>query len=167
MKPKNLLKRVLQFAREELERRARSPGDEPPAYDSTPPHVRYAADEGYTSAHQPVDSSLTRGTASLDASELHGLEVLRSHTGGPLTLRWTVDEQAVARAQALLQGHPVLCLRVVSFSKTRDDVLREVQDRPGIERSGRIEIQEPSQRAVVALGLRSGDRFVSLSHHVL
>lgn len=157
MKPKNLLKRVLQFAREELERRARSPEDERAGYDSTPPHVRHAPDEGYAPAQEEA----------LADEGPRGLEVLRAADGGPLTLRWAVGEDEVARAQALLQGNPVLCLRVVSFSKTRDDVLREVQDRPGIERSGRIAIQEPAQRAVVSLGLRSGERFVSLAHHVL
>jgi hypothetical protein len=159
MKPKSLLKRVLQFAREELERRAR-PEDEL-GYDSTPPLAEHAADEGYpgvTHVRQPDPE---------DGSGLHGLEVLRPHEGNTLTLRWAFHEAEVVRAQALLSGSPVLCLRVVSFSKQRDDVLREVQDRPGIERSGQVEIQEPAQRAVVSLGVRSGERFVSIAHHVL
>jgi hypothetical protein len=156
MKPKNLLKRVLQFAREELERRARASEDGP--YESEPPFARPLADEGYTAAPE---------SASPEAPDTHGLEVLRPHAGGALTLRWALSEAEVARAGALMSGKPVLCLRLVSFTKTRDDVLREVQDRPGIELSGHVDIQEPSQRAVVSLGLRAGERFVSIAHHVL
>jgi hypothetical protein len=159
IKPKSILKRVLQFAREELERRAR-PEDEP-GYDSAPPHARHAVDEGYTGAMHVRDSALE------NEPSLHGLEVLRPHDGGTLTLRWALRGDDVARAEALVSGNPVLCLRLVSFSKLRDDVLREVQDRPGIELEGQCEIQEPSQRAVVSLGLRAGERFVSIAHHVL
>jgi type II secretory pathway predicted ATPase ExeA len=156
MKPKSLLKRVLQFAREELERRAR-PEDLP--YDSTPPRAQHALDEGYTGGMQPARDDVE--------PSLHGLEVLRPHDGGALKLRWALRDEDVSRAGVMLNGNPVLCLRVVSFSKTRDDVLREVQDRPGIELEGQCEIHEPAQRAVVSLGLRSGERFVSIAHHVL
>ncbi|HEY6876453.1 MAG TPA: hypothetical protein VI299_00460 [Polyangiales bacterium] len=161
MKPKNLLKRVLAFAREELERRARA--DDDALYDSAPPDAQYAADEGYRGV------TAVGGPASVDEAEpsMRGLEVLRAHTGGPLTLRWALSEEDVARAEALVSGNPVLCLRLVSFSKTRDDVLREVQDRPGVEREGRCELIEPPQRAVVSLGVRAGERFVSIAHHVL
>jgi hypothetical protein len=163
MKPKSILKRVLQFAREELERRARPEGDlgEHSGYDSAPPHARNAVDEGYTGAMQVRDPALDHEPL------LHGLEVLRPHQGGMLTLRWALEQDDVARAEALVSGNPVLCLRLVSFSKLRDDVLREVQDRPGIELEGQCEIQEPPQRAVVSLGLRAGERFVSIAHHVL
>ncbi|HEX5661483.1 MAG TPA: hypothetical protein VFX59_30045, partial [Polyangiales bacterium] len=132
MKPKSLLKRVLQFAREELERRAR-PEDEL-GYDSTPPYAQHAADEGYTGAKQVREPALE------NEPSLHGLEVLRPHEGGTLTLRWALSEAEVARAETLVSGNPVLCLRLVSFSKLRDDVLREVQDRPGIDREGFCEI---------------------------
>ena len=66
-----------------------------------------------------------------------------------------------------MDGQAVLCLRVVSFTKVRDDVLREVQDRPGIPLEGECEITEPPQRAIVSLGVRVGDRFVSIAHHVI
>jgi hypothetical protein len=164
MKPKNLLKRVLQFAREELDRRARSEEEleREPGYDSTPPYAHDAVDEGYTGAMHVREPALE------NEPSLHGLEVLRPHDGGALTLRWSLREADVARAEALLSGgNPVLCLRLVSFSKLRDDVLREVQDRPGIELAGQVDILEPAQRAVVSLGLRAGERFVSIAHHVL
>lgn len=163
MKPKSLLQRVLQFAREELERRARNEGESArdSRYDSAPPHPQHARDEGYPGA------SSVRETALQNEASLHGLEVVRAHEAGLLTLRWAIGPSDVSRAEALLSGSPVLCLRLVSFSKQRDDVLREVQDRPGIELSGQVEIVEPAQRAVVSLGLRAGERFVSIAHHVL
>lgn len=161
IKPKNLLKRVLQFAREELDRRARTNDSSlPPASPDDGPDVApYARHDGL------LDPEL----AYVEAGEpqVHGLEVGRTH-GGALTLRWSVSEAQVARAQRLISGgNPVLCLRLVSFSKARDDVLREVQDRPGIERVGACEIGEPAQRAVVSLGLRAGERFVSIAHHII
>jgi hypothetical protein len=155
IKPKNLLKRVLQFAREELDRRNRtdepskSPGAEQPA--ASTPHLGFSE----------------REAAPADALVVRGLEVARAPNGHALTLRWSVSEREVTRAQGLISGNPVLCVRLVSFTKLRDDVLREVQDRPGVELSGQCEIGEPAQRAVVSLGLRAGDRFVSIAHHVL
>lgn len=155
IKPKNLLKRVLQFAREELERRAKNPESSwPPPAQPAAPVVRseVANDVGHVPSADP---------------EVHGLEVARSHSGGALTLRWAITEADVARAHALIQGNPVLCVRLVSFTRLRDDVLREVQDRPGVELAGHCEIGEPAQRAVVSLGLRAGERFVSIAHHVI
>ncbi|MEY4509796.1 MAG: hypothetical protein RLZZ450_1918 [Pseudomonadota bacterium] len=155
IKPKNLLKRVLQFAREELERRAKNPES------SWPPPAEAPVKLAGTVVANDV------GPAHAPDPEVHGLEVLRSHSGGSLTLRWAISEAEVARAHALIQGNPVLCVRLVSFTKVRDDVLREVQDRPGVELAGHCEIGEPAQRAVVSLGLRAGERFVSIAHHVI
>lgn len=158
MRPRGLLRRVLTYARAEIERRARTHPSEQvrPELSVEPeaPSIPQHADEAHTNREH--DGSPT----------VHGLEVVREGAQGLLTLRWSVDEDDVARAQALIGGAPVLCLRVVSFSKARDDVLREVQDRPGLELSGECEIVEP-QRAVVSLGLRAGERFVSIAHHVL
>ena len=147
IKPKNLLRRVLRFAREELERRARPNDDALPRAEH--------------------DGAFATGEALAAPPPLRGLEVVRPHDGGLLTLRWAVTEAEVARAQTLISGNPVLCVRLVNFTKARDDVLREVQDRPGVELSGQCEIGEPQQRAVVSLGLRSGERFVSIAHHVI
>ncbi|MDB4986384.1 MAG: hypothetical protein JWN04_1562 [Myxococcaceae bacterium] len=151
IKPKNLLKRVLQFARQELERRAAPPPEE---------HEPSAPSDGKA----PMARSLESAPVS---PALHGLEVVRPHAGGLLTLRWAVTQAEVTRAQALVTGKSVLCVRLVNFSKRRADVVREVQDRPNVELSGQCEIGEPQQRAVVSLGLRAGDRFVSIAHHVI
>jgi hypothetical protein len=159
IKPKNLLKRVLQFAREELERRARNPES------SWPPPAPSGAKLVATGVANDVSNDVDHTAAS--DPEVHGLEVARSQHGSSLTLRWAVSDAEVARAHALIQGNPVLCVRLVSFTRLRDDVLREVQDRPGVELVGHCEIGEPAQRAVVSLGLRAGERFVSIAHHVI
>jgi hypothetical protein len=163
IKPKNLLKRVLQFARDELERRAgRQDDDTPDVVDDAP---RAEA------AREPVNatgqvSGAPAAVAPADEARVTGLEVTRPRAG-LLALRWAVTKAEVARAEAQLAGNPVLCVRVVTFSKGRDAVLREVQDRPGVDLTGDCEISEPPSRAVVSLGLRAGDRFVSIAHHVI
>lgn len=156
LKPRSLLKRVLRYARAELERRTqeRMPMEPISQSGSLPGEQECAA----PSSIEPVRAP---------QPEVHGLEVVRSQDGNVLTLRWSITEDDVARAEALVEGSPVLCLRLVSFTKARDDVLREVQDRPGVELAGECEIGEPAQRAVVSLGLRAGERFVSIAHHVL
>jgi len=116
-------------------------------------------------ASEPAASEDARRAAESDA--VRGLEVSRSASSGLLTLRWSFTQADVSRAGALIDGNPVLCLRLVSFTKGRDDVQREVQDRPGVELTGELELAEPGQGAVVSFGLRSGERFVSIAHHVL
>lgn len=193
MKPKKLLQRVLDFAFSELERRARPSDDAPEARGDeqlaagsdtpfTPPdavqtqprtareptepreHVQSAPAE---QREQVESAPAERHEPVQHAHQVHGLEAVRSHQGEGLTLRWSLSPADVARARTLLSGKSVLCLRVVRFSTARDDVLREVQDRPGIELEGECELADAPERAVVSLGLRSGERFVSISHHVL
>lgn len=176
MKPKKLLQRVLDFAFSELERRSRSPDDLSPepgeeeakAVAAAP---RETSQAGPSPAEQPYERAQSappeRPAPPDSAHHVHGLEAVRSHQGEGLTLRWSLSPADVARARTLLAGKSVLCLRVVRFSTARDDVLREVQDRPGVELQGECELAEAPERAVVSLGLRAGERFVSISHHVL
>jgi hypothetical protein len=167
MKPKNILQRVLKFARTELERRAR-PQDELPSESLFEHDELDPADEtaDLRTRSQPRASTGERDDRAHEP-EVFGLELARPHDGGALLLRWSLSDDDISRAERLIQGQSVLCLRVVSFSKARDDVLREVQDRPGVERVGQCELGEPPQRGVISLGLRSGERFVSIAHHVL
>lgn len=160
MKPKNLLQRVLGFARAELERRARVP-------DSSELEQPRAATEPPSSMAASRHTSPAERSGRAAEAAVQRLEAVPSHTGEGLTLRWSISDADVARAQRLVEGKAVLCLRLVSFTKARDDVLREVQDRPSVELSGQCEIAELPQRAVVALGLRAGERFVAIAHHVL
>jgi hypothetical protein len=86
---------------------------------------------------------------------------------GTLRVRWSVGRGEIERSAQLLDAGAVLCLRLVSFETARDHVLREVQDRPSISSQGECDIARPEGRAVIALGLRAGGRFVSIAHHVV
>jgi hypothetical protein len=67
----------------------------------------------------------------------------------------------------MIDSDAVLCVRVVAFSPLRDDVLRQVQDRPGVEPRGECDAGMVDGRAIVSIGLRAGERFVSIIHHTL
>jgi hypothetical protein len=83
-------------------------------------------------------------------------------------VRWAVAPDELQRSAALIDDGAVLCLRVVSFAAGRDHVAREVQDRPSIASQGECDVMRPEEgRAVVAVGLRAGGRFVSIAHHIV
>jgi hypothetical protein len=153
MKPTSLFKRVFDFARAELERRARSNELGPR---ETKPGSAPLAREGGVSSHE----------VSNYHSEVKGLEVVRTEHAG-IRLSWSVSEAEVARARAFTDADAVLCVRVVAFSPLRDDVLRQVQDRPGVELRGDCDVGIIDGRAIVSIGLRAGERFVSITHHTL
>jgi hypothetical protein len=191
MKPRGLFKRVFDFARAELERRARS-SDEPEPHDREP--------------SRPLEPRAGDG-APAARPEPYGLEVVRTEDAG-IHLAWSISQAEVDRARALFGARPasprsgapadpraaagprvdargsareqstdsraagfdpdaVLCVRVVAFTPTRDDVLRRVQDRPGVELRGECDVGMVDGRALVSIGLRSGERFVSIVHHTV
>jgi hypothetical protein len=149
MKPRGLFKRVFDFARAELERRAR---------------VLDASEElSERSSH----GEPSRASVSVTPTpELRGLDVVRT-PDAEVHLAWSISEPEVERARGLIDGDAVLCVRVVAFSPLRDDVLRQVQDRPGVERRGDCDVGRVDGRAIVSVGLRAGERFVSIVHHTL
>lgn len=158
IKPKNLFKRVFEFALGELERRARPEPEDGP--------------------QRTVISSQARTFPEVSAQgEPAAAPRLGAPAGGELDLErvatsrfkvsWDFTPDQVARAASLVEPEAVLCLRVVSFSAGREDVAREVQDRPGLDRQGSCEVQAAGDRVIVAYGLRAGERFVALRHHVL
>ena len=153
MKPTSLFKRVFDFARAELERRARSGNGEDVvhSHDSFPSSGR--RDEG-------ADAKLAGNP------EFRGLEVVRTERAG-IRLSWSIPESDIERARTLIDSDAVLCVRVVAFSPLRDDVLRQVQDRPGVEPRGECDAGMVDGRAIVSIGLRAGERFVSITHHTL
>lgn len=153
MKPTSLFKRVFDFARAELERRARSGnGDEAlDPRDSQP----------FTGRRDDGAESTRAG-----AGEIRGLEVVRTERAG-IRLCWSIAESDIDRARTLIDPDAVLCVRVVAFSPLRDDVLRHVQDRPGVEPRGECDAGMVDGRAIVSIGLRAGERFVSITHHTL
>ena len=162
LKPKNLFKRVIQFARGERPRLPRNASPSATRRDSL--EADGVLSSASASGTEPPSKPQPEPAGT---SEVRGLEVARKADGTGLVLRWAIHADDVSRAGALVTGQAVLCLRVVSFTKVRDDVLRDVQDRPGVDLVGECEIAEPSQRAIVALGVRVGDRFVSIAHHVV
>jgi hypothetical protein len=151
MKPKSLFKRVFDFAKAELERRAQKP--EAPA-ERTPRRATLPP---------PRASELSAGGAA--PSDVVGLQL--THSQGGLRLAWSISQPEIARARSLIDSDAVLCVRVVAFSPLRDDVLREVQDRPNVDPQGSCDVGLVDGRAIVSVGLRAGERFVSITHHVV
>jgi hypothetical protein len=162
VKPKGLIKRVLDFAVAEFERRSRpppAPSDDTREEDDTAPVQR--ADT--TASGVPVADHAGEPKLRPSAAGLH----LTRGARGALKVRWTVAPDELRRAATLIEEGAVLCLRVVSFAAGRDHVTREVQDRPSIAAHGECDLTRPDEgRAVVSIGLRSGGRFVSIAHHV-
>jgi hypothetical protein len=151
LKPKKLLRRVIDFARAELERRSRPP----------------LAPEESVSAMMPVPHDVPRERHAHAPACV--LDVARTPEG-MLHAEWSLLEGHVKRSEALAVGagsEPVLCLRFVTFEPGRDDVRREVIDRPFVELSGSCDLGAADVRGVVSIGLRSGERFVSIVHHTV
>lgn len=157
VKPKGLIQRVLDFAVAEFERRSRPP-----------PHPATEDDDTQrVSPSQPAPESASAPAAESKPRAAAGLHLTRGERGG-LKVRWAVSAEELARSATLIDPGAVLCLRVVNFGAGRDHVTREVQDRPSIASQGECELARPDDgRAVVALGLRAGGRFVSIAHHIV
>jgi hypothetical protein len=171
VKPKGLIQRVLDFAVAEFERRSRPP---PPVEDGVEPFEAYApVGEEPRVPLEPVQPAPSAVPPSAAASERQqrapaaGLHLTRGQRGA-LKVRWSVASEELERSAALIEDGAVLCLRVVSFAAGRDHVTREVQDRPSIASQGECDLTRPEEgRAVVAVGLRAGGRFVSIAHHIV
>jgi hypothetical protein len=152
MKPTSLFKRVFDFARAELERRAR------------PTNGEHEQEARIFDAASPRSHGTDVGSGA--QPEVRGLEVVRTERAG-IRLCWAISADEIERARALIDSDAVLCVRVVAFSPLRDDVLRQVQDRPGVEPRGECDAGMVDGRAIVSIGLRAGERFVSIIHHTL
>lgn len=161
VKPKGLIKRVLDFAVAELERRSRPP--DRPASDYPEHEGRQAS---LSESSQPITAPEEASPARSVRPAAGGLHLSRSERGA-LKVRWSVSSDELSRSATLVEDGAVLCLRLVSFAAGRDHVAREVQDRPSVASQGECEIARPDGRAVVALGLRTGNRFVSIAHHIV
>jgi hypothetical protein len=159
IKPKGLIQRVLDFAVAELERRSR-----PPARPSNDEQL--GTSPSASAAEVPTEPVVVTGEPKPRAVA-GGLHLTRGERGA-LKVRWAVSPEELSRSGALVDEGAVLCLRVVSFNAGRDHVNREVQDRPSIAAQGECELARSEDgRAVVALGLRAGGRFVSIAHQVV
>jgi hypothetical protein len=154
LKPKTLLRRVFDFARSEIERRSR-----PPEADETEEGSHEAP--LYPGARPPRSSRPPHERPSPVV-----LDVSRD-PDGVLRAQWAIDSADVARSERLAGENAILCLRLVSFECGRDDVKREVLDRPFVDLSGACDLGTAEVRGVLAIGLRAGDRFVSIAHHIV
>ncbi|HKP55378.1 MAG TPA: hypothetical protein VJV78_01580 [Polyangiales bacterium] len=89
------------------------------------------------------------------------------HRDAGLLVRWHVGSEAIHRARAVLGAHGELALRVVTV-RVEDGlfVRTETLDHGPIESAGdwTAPIEPSAARYVSSVGLRSGDRFVSIVH---
>ena len=150
LKPKTFLRRVLDFARAELDRRSRPPSA---AQEESVPTMPQASQDF------PRDRHVAHPSVCV-------LDVARTPEG-VLHVEWQMSQRDVQRSEALAGQEAVLCLRFVTFEPGRDDVRREVIDRPFVELSGACDLGTADVRGVVSIGLRSGERFVSIAHHTV
>jgi hypothetical protein len=84
-----------------------------------------------------------------------------------LQLRWRVTEAGVARARAVLGAPGELAVRVVAVrTETGARVSTEITDHGPVAASGDwlAPLQPRAARYVSSIGLRHGERFVSIAH---
>lgn len=161
IKPKGLIKRVLDFAVGELERRSR-----PPARSASTQADAGPSGESASRAAAGAHTASRQADEGGQRPQAHGLHVAPVGRGA-LKVRWSLTPEELRRSSALAEEGAVLCLRLVTFAAGRDHVTREVQDRPSVGSHGECEVGRSEGRTLVALGLRSGTRFVSIAHHVV
>ncbi len=161
LKPKVLLKRMVDFALSEIDRRSRPPQRFPAApaarADTPAPEVEAlkaapVPRKTSTSSRPPVEAELP-------------LDVSRAASGA-IVVRWSVFESDVSAARSLLEVDGTLVVRLVSFSADPQAfVRREVVDLPAATSAGYVTVQRPEQeRLVVSVGLLAGEQFVSIVH---
>lgn len=167
IRPKSFIKRVFDFALAELDRRAQvaQPGGET-GVPQQQAEVFTAASQVQARLAPEAPVELAAPAEQVRHRAAGGLEVARNERGA-VRVRWAVADTELQRSGTLIDDGAVLCLRLVSFAASRDHVVREVQDRPSVATQGECEIARAEGRTVVALGLRSGGRFVSIAHHVV
>lgn len=108
--------------------------------------------------HQRLES-LARGLAERDAPF-----VAIARDGDLSGLVWHVDDEALARGQALLGEDGQLTLRVVSVVAHPDHRVESVRADHPVARKGHQRLDSNAARVVVSVGLAANQRFVSLAH---
>jgi hypothetical protein len=185
VKSKGLLRRMFDLAVSEIARRAAT--SEPAARRAYRPKasepvrrtVREVAGVGVgdyvarvpePDPAEPAPSAESARAASAESASTpaaHSSVVIVRGDGGDLRVRWRVAPEHLARATGLLGEPHVPCLRLITFSRARDAVTRDIQDRPNVGTSGECEVRESPERLIATFGLRAGERFVSVAHAVL
>lgn len=171
LKPKVLLRRVLDFARAELERRTRPHAEAESWFDrdsEASAHDVHAAEvhEAHVAEAHEEPRELAVKADHVPRDVRTPLEVTRTEDGR-LRAEWALSREDIERTERIAGERAILCLRVVSFEGGRDDVKREVLDRPSVEPTGTCDLGPSNVRGVVAIGLRTGERFVSIAHHIV
>lgn len=104
-----------------------------------------------------------RAREHLDASEGPFVELLAE--GETRAVAWAIDEAGRARARAVLGDDGELTLRAVRIAPDADGkVAPEQEDRSIEPRGTQLLGAGEATRWVVSVGLRRGDRFVSIAH---
>lgn len=154
LKPKGLLKRVFDFALAEIDRRSR-----PPERLSSAPSAEVLPSQADTPARAPRPAPPAPADADVP------LELSRVPSGA-LMVRWALSELDVSAARTLAPDDAHLAVRLVAFTPdSAVHVRREVLDLPAETLSGYMTLQRPDEeRLVVAVGLLSGEQFVSVVH---
>jgi hypothetical protein len=102
-----------------------------------------------------------------ELSELSGTRLIQQRRHAELKLHWQISEQAAERARALLGSRGELALRVVSVRPDPQRIVhKDVTEHGPVEARGEWTLLLPSAdvHCVSAVGVRHGDRFVSIVH---
>jgi hypothetical protein len=130
-----------------------------------------AADEAHAAAFlavsQPLAAALVAspGLQLGAAAEPSSLQLRRAD--GQLELAWQVNEQDAQRARTLLGQHGELSLRIVCVQADPKTVVRSsVTEHGPLAASGAWTclLPGPESHCVGSIGVRHGDRFVSIAH---
>lgn len=106
-------------------------------------------------------------SAASPEPELQPTRLTQERQHAELKLHWQVSEQAAERARALLGSQGELALRVVSVRPDAQRIVQsEVTEHGPVEARGEWSLLLPSAdvHCVSAIGVRHGDRFVSIAH---
>lgn len=156
VKPKGILRRLVELAVNGIERRSRPPA----AHSSLPPQ---AAESGEDAPRTPPSAIAQVATTNGEDGAIT-LEVVWA---GPeeARIRWSLRDDDLEPARNLIHERAQLALRTVAFSADRSGVLRESSDVAVSDLQGELLLHRPRpQRLLVALGLLHEAEFCSIAH---
>lgn len=160
VKPKGILRRLVELAVTGIERRSRPPGAIRPS--SLPTEAR----------EEPVDAlrsapDHTFEPAVVRVADEEGSITLEVVWSGPAEarIRWSLHDEDLEPARALTHARAQLAVRTVAFSADRNGVLREAADVAVSALQGELLLQRPRpQRLLVSVGLLHEAQFCSVAH---
>jgi hypothetical protein len=157
VKPKGILRRLVEFAVNGMDRRSRPPG----ARSSLPPA---AVERVIDTPRPPAVASVTRVATAADEDGSISLEVVWS-APDEARIRWSLREEDLEPARALMHANAQLAVRTVAFSADRSGVLREASDVAVSNLDGELLLHRARpERLLVAVGLLHEAEFCSIAH---